>query len=307
MAWRVHLTNRAIQQCAILPANPPLLAAWTRRNRVAYFDLLTGAACGEAILPDAPETGHSSEAWQLYAARLTTPDGAAFLPLVRTRHTEIYTTDDGKLRLYRSDRGELLVELEGSASRLEGTAGHEFPAVDLDRTLGTIAALDDTGQLHIWQQDIRIGAFAIGLTPATDLRLHVAVARGGGHIFASDGRRLVLVDSGGHVRKTAEMHYDIGRLACSPEGSMVVTGDTDAGVIRVYHGGTLTPTHQKFAWDLLVAATSLQLLADLPPPGTAIAHLLAYSGGIVTFVIGGVLCTTHLTGMDELPQPRPLL
>lgn len=307
MSWRVHLTNRAIQQCAILPGSPALLAVWTRRNRIHYFELDTGASCGEAALPDATTTKRSSEAWQLYLASLTAPDGRTPLPLVRTPDVAVYSTDDGKLRLYRTDGGELFLDADGSEIPLTSGTSLNFRAIDLDRALGTIAALDEAAHLHIWQQDILIGKFLPGLTPVPDLRLNIAVTRGGGTIFAADGRRLAVIDSGGQVKKLEEVHYNIGRLACSPDGSLVVTSDTDAGVIRAYQGATLTPTHQKFAWDLVAAATQLQLFAELPQPETAVNHLLAHHNGVIVFAMSGVLCATDLTKMDELPQPRPLL
>src|SRR5687768_15939011 len=99
MPWRVDLTNHAIQQCAILPGSPAMVAAWTRRNRIHYFELESGASCGDAALPDAPAAKHSSESWQLYLASLTAPEGRTILPLVRTPDTAIYATEDGKLRL----------------------------------------------------------------------------------------------------------------------------------------------------------------------------------------------------------------
>jgi hypothetical protein len=307
MPWRVHLTNHAIQQCAILPGSPVMVAAWTRRNRIHYFELESGASCGDAALPDAPAAKHSSEIWQLYLASLTAPDGRTILPLVRTPDTAIYATDDGKMRLYRTEAGLLTLETDGNETVLASGSDANFRAIDLDRALGTIAALDESGSLHIWQQDISIGTFTIGLAAVPDLRMNVAVARGGETIFAADGRRLATVDSGGQVKKIQEVHYNIGRLACSPDGSMVVTSDTDAGVIRAYQGATLMPTHQKFAWDLAAVATQLQLLAELPQPETAVNHLLAHSGGVIVFAMGGILCATDLTQLDELPQPRPLL
>ena len=100
MAWRVHLTNQAIQQLHILPGKSPILAAWTRLNRVHYYEFLTGTSLGEKQIPNAPDQPHRSHAWQEFAGSLTGPDTNMYLPMVRTNQGDIYLTDDGQMRIY---------------------------------------------------------------------------------------------------------------------------------------------------------------------------------------------------------------
>ncbi|MCU0512621.1 MAG: hypothetical protein MUE40_08610 [Anaerolineae bacterium] len=310
-AWRVHLTNRAIMQCSLIESGPPaLLAVWAHRRQVHYYDVATGAFCGENTCDEAPAAEFHSDTWQRYVDSLVALDGRTHLPLLTTPRVEIRASADGRLRLYhRVPESRLFLELDGRVQRLPLALApaERLAAVAFDAALGTVAALDDTGRLHLFQQDIAIGTASIGLRPRRDAPLLLALTRGGEQVFASDGQRLISTDSGGRVQHTLETHYSIARLACAPDGALLATADIDSGVIRVYAGPTLLPTHQKIAWDLLANATRLQLFAELPPPETAPGQLLVAGGGRLIFTLGGVLCATHLNAMDDLPQPRPLL
>ncbi|MGB1287378.1 MAG: hypothetical protein ACPG7F_12645, partial [Aggregatilineales bacterium] len=166
---------------------------------------------------------------------------------------------------------------------------------------------DTSLHLHIYQQNLRVGRFDIDLHTAPDTRASIAVSRGGGTIFATDGRTLVVVDSGGHVLKRKTMHYSIGQLTCSPGGGMLAVSDSQTGVIRLYHAETLQLTHQKFAIDLMAQASQVQLIADLPHTGTAVSQLIAYNRGILAFAMSGVVCVSHVSDMDELPRQSVLL
>lgn len=307
MAWRIHLTNQAIQQLQILPGRPPVLAVWTRHDRSNFYTLDNGILLAEKGLPHPPSVERRSEAWQRYVLMLTGPERNQYLPYVNTTLVEIHATDDGNLRLYRLPDDRIFLETDGAEEELRIVGGERFIALDLDRALGTIAALDETCKLHIYQQNIRIGAFDLGLHIEPDLRPSIAISRGGGSIVATDGQRLVIVNNGGVLQKQREMHYYIGRIAISPGGGMVLTSDTENGVLRVYKSNGLTLTHQKFAIDLVAAADQVQLLADMPPMGTAVSALLAHNRGAIIFAMAGVICITDVSQFDELPRPQALL
>ncbi len=304
MAWRVHLTNQAIRQLHILPSKPPMLAAWTQRNRVQYYNLENGTLLHEQRIPEAPTEPRTSNGWQQYVASLTGAESDLYLPVVRTRETDIYATDDGKLRLYRLPNGQTFMETDGAEDELP--AARDFIALDLDRALGTLVGLDEDYKLHIYQQNIYVGSFDIGLENDPDLRPAVVISRGGSHIYATDGNRLVSVEPSGNVRKTLSTHYYVGRIAASPGGNMVITSDMEAGVLRVYYGDGLVLTHQRFAIDLLAEASQVQLLADLPPVSTAISALAAHTRGVLAFAMSGVVCVTDVEHMDEIPRPKAL-
>lgn len=307
MAWRIHISNQAVQRLDILPGKAPVLGAWLRRSHVRFYDLETGTYLGERKIAPPASSNRQSLAWQQFLARLTGPDSPMFLPHVTLAGLNIYLSDDGKLRLYHEDDANLFLEMEGTEHRLESDDTRRLVALDLDRALGMVAALDDTGKLHLYQQNIRLGVFDVGLNITPELRPSIVIARGGGSIYVTDGHRLVLTDSSGEIHKSVELHYEIGRLACSPVGGMLATSDTSAGVIRVYRGEDLQLTHQKFAVDLVASATQVQLLAELPPAEATVNALAAYARGMVAFALSGVVCVSEVSNMDALPQPKPLL
>jgi len=304
MAWRVHLTNQAIQRLDILKGKPSLLAVWTRRDRVHCFNLNTGAEVGEQTINGGKSDERKSAAWQVFLKGLTAPNNAP-LPQVRVGGLTILTTDDGLMRLYASD-GTLSVEIEGKEIPLE-TGGKGVIAVGLDRFLGLVAALDEDGKLHIFQQHIPVGVFDMELDLETGVMPAVVLARGGAAIFVTDGRKIIRTDSGAKSRKVFEAHYFIGRMACSPDGSLLAASDTDNGVIRLYNGKDLTPTHQRHAIDLLAEATQVQLIADLPPENIALSALAVSDKGLLAFAMSGVVCVTEGDQMDALPRPQALL
>ena len=307
MTWRIHLTNQAIQHLHILAGANPVLAVWTKSNRVHHYDLGSGTLLADYLIPPAPNKPRSSDAWQEFAGALTGPDISYYLPFVRTRSTNIYATDDGKMRLYHLSDDRLFVETDGAEDEIHLVGGERLLTVDLDRALGMIAGLDENLRLHIYQQNIRVGAFDIGLHPDPDLRPAVNVSRGGATIIATDGKRLVVVDSSGTVMRKQELHYYVGRMSASPNGGMVMTSDMEAGVIRAYKSDKLTLTHQRFAIDLVMLASQVQLFADLPPIGTAVSALVAHVHGDFAFAMSGVVCASNTQHMDEVPRPKALL
>ena len=306
MAWRLHLTNQSIQSLDILEGDPPLLAAWSRRDRVAYYDLKTGTVLGEQELERPDTQNRQDESWQAYLTGLTAPNGA-YLPAIQLTNGTLYLTDDGRMRLYYTGSTDLYLQNDDKEVLLEVSNVDRFVAVTLDRFLGLTAALDDAGKLHIYQQHINVGEFDLGLSLQDDLRPKVVTSRGGGAIFITDGQDIVLTDSSGRVRKRIDTHFTIHQMACSPSGNAVIICDADVGVIRVYKGHELTLTHQRFAIDLVAAATQIQLLADLPPTSVAPSAVAINNEGVLAFAMSGVICVTDISYMDEVPRPQALL
>jgi len=303
MAWRVHLTNQAIQRLDILPGKPPLLAAWTQRDRATYFDLESGVEIGEH---QHKAVSRQSDRWPEFAATLVAPNGA-YLPLIRTAQATIYTTEDGRMRLFYMDGTNLTLEVEGKDLPLEVKAASDFTTLAFDRVMGIVAALDEKGKLHLYQQHIRVGAFDLKLKSEDDYRPVLAMADSGAAVFAAAGREIILTDAGGHVKKRLGIHYFVGRMVCSPDGKLLATCDTETGVIRIYDGEDLIPTYQRHAIDLLHNATQTQLIADFPPATAAPGTLAINNQGRLAFTISGVVCATALKQMDTLPRPQPLL
>lgn len=307
MAWRLHLSNQAIQHLDILAGSQELLAVWLRRDQVAYFDLRTGIALGEYVLNinGALSADAESLSRDEFLKSLVAPNGS-YLPVVRMNNATLYTTDDGQMRVQHRDDGSLSVESYGEEVLLEIAEGEHVITLALDRFLGMIAALDEQGRLHIYQQTILVGMYDLGLRLDDDLRPSIAAAHGAQAIFATDGQQIVRVDSGGQVQKRFNAHYAVGRLACSPDGNLLATGDIETSVIRIYEGADLTPTHQRFGIDLLTKARQVQLLADLPPSTIALSTMTIDNAGHVAFAMSGVVCVADLEQMDLLPRPQTL-
>lgn len=303
MAWRVHLTNTAIQNLDILPGKPRLLAAWTQRDRATYFDLESGVIVSEH---QHKAVSRQSDKWPEFVSSLIAPNGA-YLPFIRTAGMTMYTTDDGRLRLYRLTSDDLILEIDGKDVPLEFQSKAQLLTLGLDRFMGVIAALDSKGKLHLYQQHIRVGTFDMKLSLEDDALPSLAISNGGTGIFISDGREIVLTDTSGKIKKRIGLHYLIRRLACSPNGHYLATSDAETGVIRVYSGADLTPTHQRHAIDLLQDAAQLQLLADLPPFNAAPGALAIDDRGNIAFAISGVICASELKQLNALPRPQPLL
>jgi hypothetical protein len=303
MAWRVHLTNQAIQHLDILPSKPTLLIAWTQRDRATYFELESGIELGEHTHK---AVSRQSDKWGEFAASLVAPNGA-YLPYIRTAQATIYTTEDGRMRLFHSGDTDLTLEVEGQNLPLEVKGANRFRALAFDRFLGVLTALDEKGRLHLYQQHIRAGAFDLKMKPDSEFVPGLAISEGGAAIFVSNGQEIVLTDTSGQVKKRQSVHYFIGRIACSPDGKLLVASDSETGVIRVYEGADLTPSYQRHAIDLLHKADQLQLIADFPPANAAPGTLVIGSNGALAFTISGVVCATSLKQMDALPRPQPLL
>lgn len=305
MNWRLHLTNQAIRDLQILPSKPPLLAVWTQADRVEFYDLETGLRHGCRQIEAPPDDqDYSSVAWQLFLEDLVDLKRRVRLPLVSARQTTIYAAADGRLHLFRHPRRRLTALAGRKLYPLEAIESESLAAVALDRSRGLAAALDTKGRLSVYRRGAWSGQFDMGLR--IDRLRPSGVACGGRLIFLTDGGQIVMADADGAVIKRIYLHYEIRQIACSPDGDMVVASDNEAGLLRVYSGADLAPSHQRFAQDLVAAARQVQLMADLPPVSAAINALTAGRLGTIGFAMSGMICVTNVNQMTPLPPPAPL-
>lgn len=305
MNWRLHLTNQAIRDLQILPSKPPLLAVWTRADCVEFYDLETGLRHGCRQIDAPPEdSDYSSVVWQLFLEDLVDLKRRARLPLVSAGQTTIYATADGRLHLFRHPRRQLTALAGRKLYPLEAIESDSLAAVALDRSRGLAAALDTKGRLSIYRRGAWSGQFDMGLQ--IDRLRPSSIACGGRLIFLTDGGQIVMTDADGAVMKRIHLHYEIRQIACSPDGDMVVASDNEAGLIRVYSGADLAPSHQRFAQDMVAAARQVQLMADMPPLSAAINALTAGQRGTIGFAMSGMICITNVNQMTPLPPPAPL-
>jgi len=311
MAWRVHLANQAIQQLHLLEGKVPALIAWTRRYHPRYYAIETGALLGEsAVAPLPDEHDIESEVWQAYVNALYTYDHETYLPFVRLSGIDLYASLDGKLRLYHhTNDNELYFEKNAERTQINVEDVERFTSIGFDPDTGTIAALDERSRLHLYHGVDYIGMFDLGLERHDFLQSRVVLSRNGERIFVTDGRRIIQATNSGQVINTHdELHYHVGQLACSPNGGAIIVSDIESGVLRLYRADDqLIATHQRFAIDLVADANQIQLMADMPPINTAVTSIVAYEEGVFAFTMAGVLCTSDVLMMTELPRPQALI
>ena len=300
LAWRLHLSNRTIQYLDILNGKRSLLGAWIRRDRVAFYDLETGAVAGEKSLEIPHETDRTSLEWQNFINELKAPNEAS-LRIVRMPNATLRTTEDKKVCLFRSGPAGLYVVIDGTEHTLDVGEVKMFIDIDLDPKAGVIGALDETARLHLYRHNTRLGDYDLNLTFDPDLRPLIAIGTHGQSIYVTDRRQIIRTDTTGQIRKKRQLVHAVSRMACSMNGKWVVTSDLDTGVIRVYDGENFQQTHQRFAVDLLADARQLQLIADLPTAAVAVSALSIKDDGVLTFAISGMICVTHIDRMNKLP------
>lgn len=301
MAWRLHLANQAIHHLDLIDGDPPIVAVWLRQDRVAFYHLETGVVVGEQTLEFPLDENRQSPVWRAWIAGLCAPNSAR-LPAIRTPGRTVYISEDGHLQLDFVGGAELYLYTNGTEVKLDTNGAERLEAVALDRLMGLSAALDQAGQLYIYQQHLRVGIFDVGLSAQEEARPMVAIERGGNAIYATDGRQVIMTDSTGKIMNQMRTHFPIRQMACSPHGRYLAFSDVDVGVIRVYSGKDLTLTHQRFAVDLVAEATQVQLLADMPPASVAAGSLGINAAGVLAFAMSGVVCVSELSHMDEVPR-----
>jgi len=306
MAWRIHLSERPIRRIDMLPGKPSILSAWTGADQVTFLDLQTGAKRGEKTLDKIDPTERTTETWSAFMDGLTASNGV-YLPSVRAGSATILTTPDGTIRLIRVGTRALFHVNKGIETVLPIDENVQtFAAVDMDRTLGLVAALDDAGKLHLYQQNVKIMTIDTGLVIEPEQRPDVAVVNNGASIFVTDGKQIIAYGANGTLRRRIELYYSFGAIRASADGKLLVITDLDANVIRIYNGDTLTPTHQRFGVDLLADAKRVQVTPGPTTPSGALGALAVNTRGVVAFSVGGSLCVTNLARFKPLPGIAPV-
>jgi WD40 repeat protein len=306
VGWRLHLSNQPVTAVQFIPAETPLIAVWDNRHNVHYYNQLDAMPSGEQRFAEQhPPEDLSDDFWLELIASLKAPNGE-YLPTVYMAGLNLHQSRDGRLRLYHFQDGSLILEVEGRHIALDRDQDERFIIAGLDRDLGLSGSLDEKGQLHIFQQHVRIGAFDMAMALGVESRLNLVLPDGLGRVLISDGDRVVIVDSAGRIQHERQTHFAVGPVAVSPNGQYIVLGDIDDNLIRVYDS-TLRPTHQKHAIDLMTTSRQVQLLASLPGRKAGLSAVDVTDKGAIAFSLGGVICVTDIKTLDALPQPRALL
>jgi hypothetical protein len=276
MSWRIQLTQRVIHQLDFLPALPTLLAVWLRRNRVICLQSANGVQAAEVTLPISVDPLNS----QLYRVELP-PAAPAYLPSIPLPQGTAYCSADGQTLLWHTGGGELRCLHAGKATWLKVTDG--APLVQVAQQQDLIAAIENNGTLHLYRQQRRVAALPLALH-ITEQRCSLRITP---HwIVVTDGQQIVVCTLRGKELKRWTVFPTVGRMAAA--GSWLVYSDVE-GVLRIYDA-QLHLIRQVFAFDMLEAATPLQLLADLPAAQTGVSQLAVSTAGQVAFAMSGMVC-----------------
>lgn len=306
MGWRLHLSNQPVVAVQLLTGEPSQLAIWDSTHTVHGYGRDDAMPLGKIELAQQhPPDDLNEPFWREFVSSLRAPGGGV-LPTVNLPQLALYYSRDGRMRLYHYQQGGLILELDGRHIALDREQDGRFLAAALDRALGLVGAVNDAGQLFVFQQHVRVGAFEIGLSLDVDARLRLFAPDAAGRLVVGNGHRVVITDAAGRVQHELETHFAFGPMAVSPNGQIIALADVDDNVIRLYDAD-LRATHQKHADDLVAEARQVQLLASLPGRKVALTALDVADDGAIVFALGGVVCVTAQERLDVLPQPRPLL
>lgn len=300
MNWRLRLSEHPVKSPQIIPGDPGLVAIWAAADRVQCFDLSTGASYDPLPIVPPRDLFLDGEAWRSFWETLRAPNGA-YLPVVDLGDMVIYTSHDGRLRVYWERGDRLMLDVDGRHTLLLQPGGMPLAAVALDRELGTVAALSTDAVLHFYQQCVFVGAYPVALgsgSPPVVLLPDAADVA-----FLVDETGLQAVDMTGRVVHNQRSPLPGGVAACSPGGDWLVVAEQ--GTLRVYNS-ELRLVRQSSAYDLIARTTPLQLFDELPSSESAVQGIAVADDGTLIITLDGIVCRTQISEFSPLPQPRTL-
>lgn len=301
MHWRLDLSGDWPYVVRLVGDDPPQLAVWLSDRDIDFFALPTGAYYGR--LTAATESRPDTNGWRSYLEQLIAPHGA-YLPVAWAGPVGVYTSYDGRLRLYHTPGADLVLDADGQQATLAPDGQSTIVAIGFDRELGTVAAVGDDGRLHMYQQGVHVGSYAVEINPQAVVRL--AVPDGGDTVLVIEENQVQAITIGGYVRLRLPELPRINAAACSPDGEILVTVDSESGMLRAYDGA-LRLVAQEPVLDVLLRAPSLQLPEDLPWPQMPPHTLDVDSAGRLALAVEGMVCVTHVRDLAPVAQPRALL
>lgn len=303
--WWLKLADHPIRAVQLLDGDTVQVAAWLSEERVHFYAAHTGALYESRVVKLPLSVDFGEEQWQTFLELLRAPN-RAFLPTFDADRTRIYTSYDGRLRLYALQDIGLMLDMDRHqiVLGLNGTA--ELIALGMDREFGSLAVLTDDGRLHIFQQQVYVGAVGIENEWADELPFGLFLPDSAGAIVLVGETQIQVMDMAGQMLYRYRPPAAIGRAACSPDGERIVTGDRDQAILRVYDAA-LIPLRQHNALDLLARATPVQLLSTFPSEDARLDALAVSDDDTLIFALHGTLCQVYLGELNELPQPRILL
>ncbi|MFZ4827330.1 MAG: hypothetical protein ACOYLB_08235 [Phototrophicaceae bacterium] len=304
MSWRIHINDRTIHKLQIISKdNERILLVWYQ-NAIGCYDVEKGVLYDTRRPISSPEPS-AGEEWETYLDSLRAPNGLP-LPYVRTKNALLYLTMDGNQTVV--DDGFGLQVLAKKTLHHFSQIDTEMLTMSVDYKSGIIAVLGENTHLYLYRETTLLGEYALPIPLKQGILPDVFMSEHAQQVFICDGNHLLVYNRAGALRIHHTFSYTVGKIACSPNGEMLIASDAHNGVLRVYVGGQqFRFSYQKFAVDLYAKARQLQLLVSAPTPLTAVNGLTIEDDGTFAFSMGGVVVMTHIDYMDEIPSPLGLI
>lgn len=300
MNWRLHLSDHPVLALDLLAGDPVLLAVWTSAQDVQFFHAETGADYGAMHIT---QVGPGEGMWQLFVNSLRAPNGAYF-PVVNAGQVIIHTSHDGRLRLYHYPENRLVLEADDQHVGLERSSARTLLAVGLDRELGTVCALDEQGWLHVYQQQIYVGAYLIA--EQSDSRPgSLLVPDAAAHVWVIDDSQIQAIDMAGQVQGRMAAHGAWSNAACAPDGQVLVVSEMQQERFTAYDA-QLRPICRGAVVDLMAGSKPLQLFEEAVYQPDVVMPMAVADDGRLAFALNGTVCVTSLAEFRPLPRPRRL-
>lgn len=301
MGWLLHLADGPLAGVSFLEGEPLLVAVWYSPDECEFFAVADGTSAGRLVI-DPPVGPRDGSSWRDFVATLQAPN-KAYLPRVTTPRETIYTSYDGRLRLYHQTEPPFLRLEDGAHSVALVNDTHSVSTVGFDRELGAVVALLANGSLSFFQQTI---AVAHGQPDAGELPpdSFLSVADAGALVVLGSGVGMRVFDFAGNER-AANAHESLTGV-CAATGHLIAAVSASGNTLRIYDDRLVLLAEEQVS-ALLSRQEPLQLVHAMPDDRTGVHAIDLTHDGILALGIGGYLSVLTVNDLTPVPQDQPLL
>lgn len=303
VSWWLDRSDGALLQVGIVEGTPRLVVVWVSSTIVEFYTLDNGAFHGALELVAPAVIDPAAQAWRNYAGRLCEPSG---MPLAAAQMGagSVLVSYDGRFRLYWDHAQGLLLDSDGAQMALPHHHDTPLVAVGLDRELGTIGLVTQSGMVEFYQQHVYVGGYEVA-GPDDGAPVAIALPDAAGVAIVFFERSVAIVDLSGRVRHKAALSFSLGSGVCAPAGEVLAASERLTPIVRIYDG-ELAAVAQGDVRDVIGSTQALHLMPRDPRPGTTVDAMALADDGTFVFAIDGVVCCAHTMDLPELPHSRTL-
>lgn len=303
MSWWLDRSDGAIFQVGIIEGAPRLVAVWVTRSVVEFYAVDTGAFHGMLELAAPAVIDPAAQSWRDYVERLRAPSGIP-LAAAEMETGSVLISHDGRFRLYWDNVQGLLLDSDDAQTALPRHDDALVLSVGLDRELGTIGLVTQSGMVEFYQQHVYVGGYVFaGSDDGAPVAIALPDAAEAAVVFFEHS--ISSVDLSGRVRHKTALSFSLGSGVCAPSGEVLAASDRLTPIVRIYDG-ELIAVAQGDVRDVIASAHPLHLMARGPRLGTSVDAIALADDGTFVFAIDGVVCCSHVTYLPELPHSRTL-